>query len=148
MVCHHIQNLLVYPHLQTGWTLQENCIIIIISPIPGELQWSLWCYWYSVPQCKPFQCSIIPELPVCQVRKWPCCSDETNIHRNVVFLPGVNLSRPSSMCTSYGRPWELPLGSRDHCCYRKKKKLPRWIPALNRWGPNRCRTGLSYNLHH
>lgn len=110
------------PSSPNGGTLQENCIIII-SPIPGKLQGSLWCYWYSVPQCKPLQCSIIPELPVCQVRKWPCCSDETNIHRNVVFLLGVNLSCPSSTCTSYRRPWELPLGSRGHCGYRKKKEI-------------------------
>lgn len=30
----------------------------------------------------------------------------------------------------------------------REMKSPRWIPALNRWGPNRCRTRLSYNLHH
>lgn len=93
------------------------------------------CCWYSVPQCEPLQCSIIPQLLVCQVRKWPCCSDETNIHRNVVFLLGVNLSRPSSACTSYRRPWGLPLGSRGHCGYRKKKEITEMDSCIKQMRP-------------
>lgn len=49
--------------------------------------------------------SIKAERPsVCQVRKWPCCYDETNNHRNPVFRRGANLSCPATTRRMY-RTW-------------------------------------------
>lgn len=53
-------------------------------------------------------------ISVCQARKWPCCFDETNIHRNSAFLQGANLSCPATTCRMYRRPSNLLLALGGH----------------------------------
>lgn len=79
-----------------------------------------------VPVWKSSECSIIPEPPVCQVRKWPCCFDETNIHRNSAFLRGANLSCPAATCTMYRRPSNLLLTLGGHYEGWGEKKKSQW----------------------
>lgn len=78
----------------------------------------------------------MPQLPLCQVRKWPCCSDETNIYRNVVFQLGVNLSHPFSVHTSYKRPRDLLLGSGVIMDTGSKKELPETDSCIKSMRPS------------
>lgn len=78
-------------------------------------------WWESAPAWQPPpQTSIIPKRLVCQVRKRPCCFDETNIHRNPVFLRGANLSCLATTCSMYRKLSDLLPALGGHYEARKK----------------------------